>query len=121
MEKSQKFDKNWPHVLYKLKTIECSLDFFCSLQYSEHLDPDEVLEEMNISTAVGDSLIRCDGQHGISTKCLRDRENIFRMQKEAPTVAIKYTAVILSFYVIGLVILWLHFVKQKYGQVCILD
>ena len=39
------------------------------------------------------------------------------MQAEAPNVAIKYTAVILSCYVIGLVILWLHFVKQKYGQV----
>ena len=39
------------------------------------------------------------------------------MQKEAPIVAIKYTAVIISFYVIGLIILWLHFVKQKYGQV----
>ncbi len=61
----------------------------------------------------GDSIIQC----GNNIQCYLDRDVILRMQTEAPNVAIKYIAVILTFYVIGLCFLWLHFVKQKYGQV----
>ena len=54
---------------------------------------------------------------GESPECLSDRQIILKMQSEAPSTAIKYTAVILTWYVLGMAILWLHFVKQKYGQV----
>lgn len=80
---------------------------------SEPLDVDKlILEELNNKTS-GDSFIKCGNQK----QCYLDRDVILRMQSEAPNVAIKYTVVILALYVIGLGLLWLHFVKQKYGQV----
>lgn len=88
--------------------------FLCRLQYSsEHLDVENIVRRELNNTTAGDSIIRC----GNVTQCYLDRDVILRMQTEAPNVAIKYTIVILSLYLIGLFSLWLHFVKQKYGQV----
>ena len=39
------------------------------------------------------------------------------MISEAPSEAVKYTSIILVCYVIGMVLLLLHFMKQKHGQV----
>ena len=39
------------------------------------------------------------------------------MHSEAPGAAVKYTSIILVCYVIGMVLLLIHFVKQKYGRV----
>ena len=77
----------------------------------------DILRDMNMTSSAGDSIIRCEQNGILDTQCLHDRDVILKMQSEAPNVAVKYTAVIISCYVIGLVILWLHFVKQKYGQV----
>ena len=54
---------------------------------------------------------------GNSSQCIKDAKAILKMQFEAPSVAVKYTTVIISVYMIGLAALWLHFVRQKYGQV----
>ena len=63
-----------------------------------------------------DSFHKC----GDFLPCYKDRDVILKMQGEAPALAVKYTLVILSCYLIGLVILWIHYVKQKYGEVGIL-
>ena len=42
---------------------------------------------------------------------------MFMMHSDAPNEAVKYTSIILVCYVIGMILLLLHFVKQKYGQV----
>ena len=63
---------------------------------------------------IGDYL---KGLCGKSSQCLRDGEVILQMHREAPRTAITYTCVIAAMYVTGLILLWLHFVKQKYGQV----
>jgi len=79
---------------------------------------------MNItsSSVLGDAVHKCEQHDGyLNKQCLLDRKTIIDMQAQAPNTAIKYTAVILSCYVIGLVILWLHFVKQKYGQLSFYD
>ena len=60
-----------------------------------------------------DSFHKC----GDFLPCYKDRDVILKMQGEAPALAVKYTLVILSCYLIGLVILWIHYVKQKYGEV----
>ena len=67
--------------------------------------------EININKS--DSFRKC----GDFLPCYQDRDVILKMQAEAPALAVKYTVVILSCYLIGLVILWLHYVKQKYGEV----
>ena len=63
-----------------------------------------------------DSFHKC----GDFLPCYKDRDVILKMQGEAPALAVKYTLVILSCYLIGLVILWIHYVKQKYGEVGII-
>ena len=49
--------------------------------------------------------------------CYKDRHRMFMMHSDAPNEAVKYTSIILVCYVIGMILLLLHFVKQKYGQV----
>ena len=39
------------------------------------------------------------------------------MHEESSYTASVYISIILAFYTIGMIILLLHFVKQKYGQV----
>ena len=68
------------------------------------------------NTTSSDSFQKC----GDFLPCYKDRDVILKMQAEAPALAVKYTVVILSCYLIGLVILWAHYVKQKYGEVGIL-
>ena len=85
-----------------------------SLKFHHGIDVSEMASEMKNTSS--DSFHKC----GDFLPCYKDRDVILKMQGEAPALAVKYTLVILSCYLIGLVILWIHYVKQKYGEVGIL-
>jgi hypothetical protein len=54
---------------------------------------------------------------GKDLTCLIDRRKILDMHEQSGYTASVYVTVILTCYAIGMVILLLHFVKQKYGHV----
>lgn len=61
----------------------------------------------------GDAKSMC----GKDLTCLIDRRKILDMHEQSGYTASVYVSVILTCYAIGMVILLLHFVKQKYGHV----
>ncbi len=72
----------------------------------------DVLKELNF-TIKSDALQIC----GSNIKCLRDRGDILNNHNNSGQTALMYITIILVIYGLGLVVLLLHFVKQKYGQV----
>ena len=95
------------------------LIFFCFQFRSHDSRVAEVHQELqknktNLIRTHGDSLKLC----GNNYRCLQSRDEILnKMHSEAPGAAVKYTSIILVCYVIGMVLLLIHFVKQKYGRV----
>ena len=75
-------------------------------------DVQEIRRQLNGSIQ-GDSESLCRNSY----QCYVDRHRAKQMISEAPSEAVKYTSIILVCYVIGMVLLLLHFMKQKHGQV----
>jgi hypothetical protein len=72
-----------------------------------------------IAYAVNATNIRGDASRicGYNLQCLKDRQMIFKIQTDASGMALTYISIIVLVYLIGMVILLLHCVKQKHGQV----
>ena len=61
----------------------------------------------------GDARSMC-GKH---LMCLIDRRKILDMHEQSGHTASIYISIILACYALGMIILLIHYIKQKYGQV----
>lgn len=68
---------------------------------------------------------RADMDNGTMVVSINSRpyqtENVFRTHAKSGESALLYISIILSCYVVGLLILLLHHVRQKYGQITMYD
>ena len=99
-----------------------NFNFFFCFKFRSHdsrvAEVHQELQKNKTDLGRGDSLKLC----GNNYRCLQSRDEILnKMHSEAPGAAVKYTSIILVCYVIGMVLLLVHFVKQKYGRVRKLD
>ena len=102
--------------------MHVNFNFFFLCKFRSHdsrvAEVHQELQKNKTDLGRGDSLKLC----GNNYRCLQSRDEILnKMHSEAPGAAVKYTSIILVCYVIGMVLLLVHFVKQKYGRVRKLD